>query len=83
MKHNDSQYVHFSCLGWKKKSPDLPTHFFQTCYSKHTYFFLPNANKTRVKRNIGQNKEKKLNRRGFELIVASFEGHRINHWATT
>ena len=30
VKHNDSQYVHFSCLGYKKKKKihDLPTHFF-------------------------------------------------------
>ena len=47
VKHNDSQYVHFSCLGWKKKkkkkkkNPDLPTQFFfQTSYSKHTYFLF-------------------------------------------
>ena len=33
MKHNVSQYVHFSCLGWKKK---IPT--YQTCYSKHNFF---------------------------------------------
>ena len=24
----------------KKKSPDLTTHFFMTCYCKHTYFFI-------------------------------------------
>ena len=32
VKHNDSQYMHFSCLGCKKKKKkknlDLPTHFF-------------------------------------------------------
>ena len=41
-----------------------------------------NANKTRVKRNIGQTK-KQNEAIGFEPTVASFEGHRINHWAPT
>ena len=45
VKHNDSQFVHFSCLGLKTNS-DLPTHlFFQTCYSKHN-FFWPQLNCT-------------------------------------
>ena len=25
-----------------KKNPDLPTHIFQTCYSKHNFVFWPN-----------------------------------------
>ena len=28
-----------SAVWVEKKNPDLSTHFFQTCYSKHTYFF--------------------------------------------
>ena len=49
MKHTDSQYVYFSCLGCKKKQQKkkkkkkkhLPTHFFETCYSKHNFFCGP------------------------------------------
>ena len=46
MKHNDSRYVHFSCLGCKKikikkkKSQPTDPFFFQTCYSKHNFFLF-------------------------------------------
>ena len=38
--------------------------------------------KKRVSRNVGQNKEDN-EAVGFEPTTASFEGHHINHWATT
>ena len=45
VKHNDSQYVHFSCLGWKNfffffLNPDLPTHFFPDML-QYTQLFWP------------------------------------------
>ena len=43
IKHNDSEKSAFEVFGLKK-NPNLPTHFFQTCYSKHIFFFFwPNT----------------------------------------
>ena len=60
VKHNDSQYVHFSCLGWTKienKNEKIPTYrpiIFQTGYSKHNsfFFFFFCLNNQDFKRNI-------------------------------
>ena len=42
VKHNDSQYVHFSCLGGRKKEEkknhNLPAHFFSRHITVNTTF---------------------------------------------
>ena len=40
VKHNASQNVQLSCSGCKKKYPTYRPIFFQTCYSKHTYYLI-------------------------------------------
>ena len=67
IKHNDNQTYTFD-LKKKKKIPDLPTAFFDTCFSKHNFFFRLIPMYSRKKKN---KKKKKLTCSQFHEISLS------------